>query len=95
MGLDVTYRGMSRLMIDVHKGTLDIRKHLDLILQLLANIVCLPQRGSSVHDDIHLDDVVLVKTVSEHNTSVNQTNGTHRSALRHWIKSICNRTQWD
>jgi hypothetical protein len=51
-------------MIDVHKSTLDIRKHLDLVLQLLADIVGLPQRGSSIHDDVHLNDVILVKTVS-------------------------------
>jgi hypothetical protein len=91
MGSDDTHRRVSRLMIYVHKSTLDIRKHLDLVLQLLADIVGLPQRGSSIHDDVHLDDVILVKTVSERNTS-NDTNGTHRSALHHRIKLICNHT---
>jgi len=56
---------MSRFVINMHKGTLDIRKHLDLILQLLADIVCFPQRRRSVHDNVHLDDVILVNTVSQ------------------------------
>jgi hypothetical protein len=43
----------------MHKGTFDIRQHLQLVLELLANVMRLPEWGRSVHDHIDLDEVVL------------------------------------
>src|ERR1700680_2819876 len=42
-----------RLIINVNVGSLNIRKIFQLNLQLLGDIMCVPQRGSSIHDDIN------------------------------------------
>jgi hypothetical protein len=53
-----TYRPVRRLVVDVHERALDVREDLDLVLQLLADVVRLPQRRRAVHDDVDLDEVV-------------------------------------
>jgi hypothetical protein len=37
-----THRSMCVFVIDMHKGAFDVREHLNLVLELLANIMCLP-----------------------------------------------------
>jgi hypothetical protein len=54
-----THRSVGRLVVDVHERALDVRQHLDLVLQLLAHIVRLPQWGIRRHHNVHLDEVVL------------------------------------
>jgi hypothetical protein len=49
---------MRRLVVDMHERALDVRQDLDLVLQLLADVVRLPQRRCAVHDDVDLDEVV-------------------------------------
>jgi hypothetical protein len=88
----ITYRGMGCLMVNVYKGPLNIRKDLDLILKLLANIVCFPQRGGSVHHDVHLHDIILVNSFSLRDKS-DKADGTNGSALRYITKSTCNAAQ--
>ena len=51
---------MRRLMVDVHERAADVGQDLDLVLQLLADVVRLPERCVGVHDDVDLDVVVLV-----------------------------------
>jgi hypothetical protein len=53
-----TDRTVGGLMIDVHERTLDVRQDLYFVLQLLADIVRLPQRGVPVHDDVNFNKVV-------------------------------------
>ena len=55
-----TYRRMSRLMIDMYEGSLDIGEYLDSVLKLLTNIVCFPQGRVGIHNDVDLDKIVLV-----------------------------------
>lgn len=50
---------MRPLMIDVDECSLHIWKNFDLILELLADIVGLPQWGISGHDDINLYEIIL------------------------------------
>ena len=54
-----TYGRVRRLVVDVHKGTADVGQDLDLVLQLLAQVVRLPERRVRVHHDVDLDVVVL------------------------------------
>jgi hypothetical protein len=49
-------------IIHVHKCALDVWQNLDLILELLTEIVCLPERGIPVHDNVDFDKVVLEQT---------------------------------
>lgn len=51
------------LVINVHKGTLDVRKTFHLALQALAHVVRDSKRGVLVHDNIHLDVVFLTGVV--------------------------------
>ena len=53
-----TYRLMGCLIIHMDEGPLDVRENLDFILELLANIMCFPQRCICVHYDVNLDEVV-------------------------------------
>ena len=46
-------------MIDVDECSLHIGENFDLILELLADIVRLPQRRISVHDDINFYEIIL------------------------------------
>jgi hypothetical protein len=52
----VTYRSVRSLVIHVHERPLDIRQSLNLVLELLADIVRLPEWGVAQHDDIDLDE---------------------------------------
>lgn len=54
-----THWRMRRLVVEVHERAADVRQDLDLVLQLLADVVCLPERGICVHDDVDLHVVVL------------------------------------
>ena len=83
---------MGRFMINMHKGTFDIRKDLNFILKLLTNIVGFPQWGGCVHDNVHLDDIVLFNNLSLRNTC-NEAHDTYGSALRHIVKSTCDTAQ--
>lgn len=49
---------MRKLIVNVHKASFDIRQDLNLILQLLANIVCLGEGGIFVHHDVDLHEIV-------------------------------------
>jgi hypothetical protein len=49
---------MRCLVIDVDKGAVDVGQALDLVLELLADVVRLPERRLGVHGDVHLDKVV-------------------------------------
>ena len=46
-------------MIDVDKCSLHIGKNFDLILELLADIVGLPQGRISVHNDVNFYEIIL------------------------------------
>ena len=50
---------MCPLMIDVDECSLHIGENFDLILELLADIVGLPQRRSSLHDNIDFYEISL------------------------------------
>ena len=52
-------RVVTCFVIHVHKCTLDVRQNLNLILELLTEVVCLPERGIFVHDNVDLDKVIL------------------------------------
>lgn len=54
-----THRCMCRLMIYMHEGALHVRQHLDLVLELLADVVRFPQRRIGRHDDVDFDEVIL------------------------------------
>ena len=56
----VTHRRVRRLMVDVDERAADVGEHLELVLQLLAQVVRFPERRVGVHDDIDLDKVVLL-----------------------------------
>lgn len=45
-------------MIHVYKRPLDIGKYFDLVLELLADVVRLPKRCVSRHNNIHFNKVV-------------------------------------
>ena len=49
---------MRRLVVDVHEGTADIGQDLDLVLQLLAQVVRLPERRVRVHHDVYFNEIV-------------------------------------
>jgi hypothetical protein len=53
-----TDRTVSSLMIDVDERALDVWQDFNLVLQLLADIVRLPQRGVPVHDDVNFNKIV-------------------------------------
>ena len=55
----MSYGCVRRLVVDMHERTTDVWQDLDLVLQLLADVVRLPERRVRVHDDIDLDVVVL------------------------------------
>ncbi len=54
-----TYGSVRRLVVDVDEGTLDAWERLYFVLQLLGEVVRLPQGRVRVHDDVELDEVVL------------------------------------
>lgn len=53
-----TYGGVGRFVIHVNECSFHVRKDLNRILKLLANIVRFPQRCARVHDDVDLNEVV-------------------------------------
>lgn len=55
---------MCVLVIDVDECSLHIRENFDLILELLADIVGLPQWRTRVHDDINFYKIILGLWVS-------------------------------
>jgi hypothetical protein len=59
-----TNRYMSPFMIDMDKSSFYIGKNLYLVLQLLADVVCLPKRGIGVHHDVNFHEVILQSGVS-------------------------------
>ena len=52
------YGGVGRFVIHVNECSLHIRKDLNRILKLLANVMRFPQRCARVHDYVDLDEVV-------------------------------------
>ena len=54
-----THRCMSPFMVDVDKSSFYIGKVLYLVLQLLADVVCLPEWGIAVHHDVDFHKVIL------------------------------------
>jgi hypothetical protein len=52
------YGGVGRFVINVDERPLHIGKDLNRILELLANVMCFPQRCARIHDDIDLDEIV-------------------------------------
>lgn len=55
----MTYWYMGCLVINMYKGSLNVGKNFDFILQLLAEIVGLPQRCIGVHYYVNLDEIIL------------------------------------
>jgi len=53
-----------RLVIDMHETPIDIRKLLDLVLEILRNVVSSPKRHVSVHDNIDFDKVVRSRMIN-------------------------------
>lgn len=49
---------MGRFMVNVDECSLHVGKDFDCILKLLADIMCLPQRGARIHNDVDLNEVV-------------------------------------
>ena len=58
-----TYRCVSPFMVDMDKSSFYIGKNLYLVLQLLADVVCLPEWGIAVHHDINFHKVILQSRV--------------------------------
>ena len=52
------YRSMLGLVVDVYERSCDTGERFELILQRLADVVRLPQRGLCVHDNIHFNEVI-------------------------------------
>jgi hypothetical protein len=50
---------MSPLVIYMDKGSLHVWQILNFVLQLLADIVCLPKRSVSIHHDIDFYKIIL------------------------------------
>jgi hypothetical protein len=59
-----THRCVSPLMVDMDKSPFYIGKSLYLVLQLLADVVCLPEWGVAVHHDVNFHEVILQSRVS-------------------------------
>lgn len=55
---------MTRLMVNMNKGSLHIWKHFYLILQLLANIMRFPERRVGIHNYIYLNKIILNSQIS-------------------------------
>lgn len=53
------YGRVRGFVVDVHECAADVRQDLDLVLQLLAEVVRLPQRRARGHHHVHLDVVLL------------------------------------
>ena len=49
---------MRRLVVDVHERALHVRERLELVLELLANVVRLPQRRIRGHHHVDLEEVL-------------------------------------
>jgi hypothetical protein len=56
----LTYRYVFCFVIDVYKRTLHIWQKLKLVLQLLTDVVCSPEWGVSVHDNVDLKEITLL-----------------------------------
>src|SRR6267142_683535 len=56
-------RYMRCLMVDMDECSSNIRQHLYLILQLLTDIMCLPQRRVCIHHDIDFHEIILKKAI--------------------------------
>jgi len=54
---------MRCLMIDMDECSSDIRQHLYLILQLLADIMCLPQWRVCIHHDVDFHEIILENAI--------------------------------
>lgn len=61
---------MSELEVNVHKGPLDFWELLQLLLEGLADIVCLIQEHVFRQDDVHLHEVVGSERVGPHGVDV-------------------------
>ena len=72
------YRYVICLMVDMDECTLDIGQNLNLVLKLLADIVCFPQGCRSVHDNVHFDEVVR--------TTLGKSSSQQRQISR-WIRT--------
>lgn len=51
------------VIIDMHKGSLDIRQSFQLALQCLAHIMRLSKLSLRIHDDINLDIKLLSRVI--------------------------------
>jgi len=49
---------MGRFVINMDECSLHVGKDLNRVLELLANIMCFPQRRARIHDDVDLNKVV-------------------------------------
>ena len=54
-----TYRNMRVLMIDVDECPVHIGENFNLVLELLANIMGLPQGRIPIHNDINFYEIFL------------------------------------
>lgn len=52
------YRAVFSLVVDVHERSCDTGERFELILQRLADVVRLPQRGLCVHNNINFNEVI-------------------------------------
>ena len=63
-GRMTTHRYMSPFMVDMDESSFDIWKNLYLVLQLLADVVCLPEWGIAVHHNVNFHEIILQSRVS-------------------------------
>jgi hypothetical protein len=58
------------LEIHMDEGALDLGQLLQLLLQRLADVMCLTQRHVARENDVHLDEVVRAEGVGSHRVDV-------------------------
>ena len=56
---------MGCFVVDVHKRTVHVGQLLDLVLELLAEIMCLPERRLGIHHDVNFDEVIWPALISQ------------------------------
>jgi len=79
----ITHRDMSPFMVDMDKSSFHIGKNLYLVLQFLADVVCLPEWGVAVHYDVNFHKVILQGSVGKYHLT--PLIDTHRSTLQSQI----------
>lgn len=56
----VTNGVVARFIVHMNECTFNVGQNFNLVLQLLAEVVCFPKGGVFIHDNVNLDEVILI-----------------------------------